>query len=66
MERLSQDLPRNMATEWTELSYLQKQASKLEQFRDLRQQPFAPSCWPWCSCSSCWPPSTRAGRCRWR
>src|SRR4030095_7068717 len=27
MERLSQDLPRNMATEWTEVSYLQKQAS---------------------------------------
>ena len=21
--------------------------------------------WPWCSCSSCWPRSTRAGRCRW-
>ena len=40
MERLSQDLPRNMTTEWTEVSYLQKQASKIEQFRDLRQNPF--------------------------
>ena len=39
MEKLSQELPRNMTTEWTELSYLQKQASKLEQFRDLRQEP---------------------------
>jgi multidrug efflux pump len=41
MERLSQDLPRNMATEWTEVSFLQKQASKLEQFRDLRNNPFS-------------------------
>ena len=41
MEKLSQDLPRNMTTEWTELSYLQKQASKLEQFRDLQQNPFS-------------------------
>ena len=22
-------------------------------------------CWPWCWCSWCWPPSTKAGRCRW-
>ncbi len=42
MERLAdQDLPRNMAYEWTELSYLQKQASKVEQFRDLRQYPLS-------------------------
>jgi multidrug efflux pump len=41
MERLSQELPRSMATEWTEVSYLQKQASKLEQFRDLRNNPFS-------------------------
>src|SRR4029077_18486185 len=41
MERLSQDLPHNMATEWTEVSFLQKQASKLEQFRDLRNTPFS-------------------------
>ncbi|HEX4591053.1 MAG TPA: efflux RND transporter permease subunit, partial [Gemmataceae bacterium] len=33
--------PRNMTAEWTELSYLQKQATKLEQFRDLRQNPFS-------------------------
>jgi multidrug efflux pump len=41
MERLSQGLPRNMTTEWTEVSFLQKQASKIEQFRDLRQNPFS-------------------------
>jgi multidrug efflux pump len=41
MEKLSRDLPRNMTTEWTEVSYLQKQASKLEQFRDLRNNPFS-------------------------
>jgi multidrug efflux pump len=41
MERLGQQLPRNMAYEWTELSYLQKQASKIEQFRDLRLNPFS-------------------------
>ena len=23
------------------------------------------SCWRWCSCSWCWPRSTKAGRCRW-
>jgi multidrug efflux pump len=41
MERLAQDLPRNMTSEWTELSYLQKQSSKIDQFRDLRQNPFS-------------------------
>jgi multidrug efflux pump len=42
MERLSErELPRSMTYEWTELSYLQKQASKIEQFRDLRQNPFS-------------------------
>ena len=42
MERLSdKELPRSMAYEWTELSYLQKQAGKAEQFRDLRQNPFS-------------------------
>jgi multidrug efflux pump subunit AcrB len=42
MERLSRkELPRSMAYEWTELSYLQKQAGKAEQFRDLRQNPFS-------------------------
>jgi multidrug efflux pump len=42
MEALSdQELPRSMTYEWTELSYLQKQASKIEQFRDLRQNPFS-------------------------
>jgi multidrug efflux pump len=30
------ELPRNMTYERTELSYLQKQSSKVEQFRDLR------------------------------
>src|SRR5262249_32001721 len=35
------ELPRNMTYEWTELSYLQKQSGKVEQFRDLRQNPFS-------------------------
>jgi multidrug efflux pump len=40
MEGLSDtELPRAMTSEWTELSYLQKQSSKVEQFRDLRQNP---------------------------
>jgi multidrug efflux pump len=42
MEALAdKELPRSMTAEWTELSYLQKQASKIEQFRDLRQNPFS-------------------------
>jgi multidrug efflux pump len=41
MERLAKELPRNMAAEWTELSYLQKQSSKIDQLRDLRQNPFS-------------------------
>ncbi len=31
----------SMTAEWTELSYLQKQSSKIDQFRDLRQNPFS-------------------------
>jgi len=42
MEALAdKELPRSMTYEWTELSYLQKQSSKVEQFRDLRQNPFS-------------------------
>jgi multidrug efflux pump len=42
MEALSdKELPRSMTSEWTELSYLQKQSSKVEQFRDLRNNPFS-------------------------
>src|SRR5262245_34570355 len=42
METLSdKELPRSMTTEWTELSYLQKQASKAERFGDLRQNPLS-------------------------
>jgi len=42
MEALAaKELPRNMTYEWTELSFLQKQASKVERFRDLRQNPFS-------------------------
>jgi multidrug efflux pump len=42
MENLAaQELPRSMTTEWTELSYLQKLASKSEQLRDLRQNPLS-------------------------
>src|SRR6202034_1210815 len=42
MEALSdKELPRSMTYEWTELSYLQKVSSTVEQFRDLRQNPFS-------------------------
>jgi multidrug efflux pump subunit AcrB len=42
MEALAhKELPRSMSSEWTELSFLQKQSSKIEQFRDLRQNPFS-------------------------
>ena len=33
MEKLAQDLPRNMTSEWTELSYLQKLSGKVEEFQ---------------------------------
>ena len=67
MERLATEkLPRNMTAEWTELSYLQKQSSQIEQFRDLQQNPFSALCWGSCWSSSCSPACTRAGRCRWR
>src|SRR5260370_10299305 len=42
MEGLAaKELPRNMASEWTELSFLQKQASRVKEFRDLQQNPFS-------------------------
>jgi multidrug efflux pump len=42
MEGLAdKELPRSMNYEWSELSYLQKQAGKIERFRDLRQNPFS-------------------------
>src|SRR5437016_5916900 len=42
MERLAdRELPRSTAYEWSELSFLQKQSSKVEQFRDLQQNPFS-------------------------
>ncbi|HEV8605464.1 MAG TPA: efflux RND transporter permease subunit [Tepidisphaeraceae bacterium] len=42
MEALAdKELPRSMAYEWTELSFLQKQASQVDRFRDLRQNPFS-------------------------
>jgi multidrug efflux pump len=41
MERVAKELPPEMTTEWTELSYLQKQESKFEQLADLRQNPFS-------------------------
>jgi multidrug efflux pump len=41
MERLAHDLPHNLTTEWSELAFLQKQSSKIEQFRDLQQNPFS-------------------------
>jgi len=40
MERLAdRKLPKNIKYEWTEINYLQKQAGKMEQFRDLQQNP---------------------------
>ena len=42
MEDLAdRELPRSMTSEWTELSFLQKQSGKVEQFRDLQQNPFS-------------------------
>ncbi len=41
MEKLARDLPHNLTTEWSELAFLQKQSSKIEQFRDLQQNPFS-------------------------
>jgi multidrug efflux pump len=42
MEELAdKSLPRSMTYEWTELSLLQKQSSKIGAFRDLQQNPFS-------------------------
>ena len=41
MEQQARELPRGITYEWTELSYLQKQSNKIEQFRDLQQNPFS-------------------------
>jgi multidrug efflux pump len=41
MEKLAQELPPEMTTEWTELSYLQKQESRLENLRDLSQNAYS-------------------------
>jgi multidrug efflux pump subunit AcrB len=41
MERLAkEELPRNMAYEWSELTYMQKEALRFESLRDLMQNPF--------------------------
>ena len=58
MQRIAdQEMPRSMASDWTELAYLQLQAGNTA-ICVLRA-------WPWRSSSSSWPPSTKAGRCRW-
>jgi len=36
-----EELPRSMAYEWTDLTYLQKQSSRIESFKDLQQNPFS-------------------------
>jgi multidrug efflux pump len=36
-----ENLGRSLSYEWTELSFLQKQSSRIEQFRDLRNNPFS-------------------------
>jgi hydrophobe/amphiphile efflux-1 (HAE1) family protein len=41
MEKLSKrQLPRNMASEWSELTYMQKEATRTDSLRDLVQNPF--------------------------
>src|SRR5207302_1908529 len=41
MENLAQrELPRNMTTEWSELTFMQKEALRMESLRDLVQNPF--------------------------
>jgi multidrug efflux pump len=41
MERLcARELPRNMTYEWSELTYMEKEASRTETLRDLMQNPF--------------------------
>jgi multidrug efflux pump len=42
MQRLAdRELPKTMNSEWTELSYLQQQSGRLDQFRDLQQNPLS-------------------------
>ncbi len=41
MESLARELPSDMKTEWTELSFLQKEEGKFESLRDLQQNPFS-------------------------
>jgi multidrug efflux pump len=42
MEGLAgRELPQGMASEWSDLMFLQKQSSKIEQIRDLQQNPIA-------------------------
>jgi len=42
MEGLAgRELPQGMAAEWSDLMFLQKQSSKIEQLRDLQQNPIA-------------------------
>src|SRR5262249_32739871 len=42
MESLAREqLPRSMTFEWTDLSFFQKQSAKIEDFRDLQQNPFS-------------------------
>jgi multidrug efflux pump len=41
MEKLAEELPPEMTTEWTELSYLQKQEGRLEELRDLSQNAYS-------------------------
>jgi multidrug efflux pump len=41
MERLArQELPRGMASEWSELTYMQKEAARTDSIKDLLQNPF--------------------------
>ena len=39
-QMMEQDLPRNMAYEWTDMSYMEKETGRLESLRDLLKNPF--------------------------
>ena len=41
MEALGDKLPRSMAYEWTELSFLQQRSAKIESMKDLQQNPMS-------------------------
>jgi multidrug efflux pump subunit AcrB len=58
MQQLAAEtLPDGFTYEWTTLAFQQMRAGSTAVFAFVLA---------WCSCSSCWPPNTRASPCRWR